>query len=236
MINLKFKLNKWQALPCKISEIDNWQDSLVSNKHDFTCSFDLIPPMQRRRMSHLSKLAVQTSLMVTQDHQIDYGVFSSRHGELFRSAQLIQNILQGEDASPMAFSQSVHNTASGLFTIIGKRTIPVTSISATADSFHNALIEACAYIENNPSSKVLVVDFDEPLPELYQQYATMDFPRYVLGLIISAGDEYQITGERNVTNNHDNVPQAIQVMSRLHHQQRQWKITSKRHCWQWIAK
>jgi hypothetical protein len=144
-------------------------------------------------MSFLSKLAVQNALMLTGDVEPDYIIFSSRHGELVRTASLLQDILRGEDASPTVFSQSVHNTAASHYTIISKKPVPVTSIGAGENSLGAALIEAGAYLALQPEHTILVVDFDDPLPEPYDQLLQVSHPGYALGLLLTGGDALQIS-------------------------------------------
>lgn len=190
--------------------------------------------MMRRRMSVQSKLAVQTALTLLKDTSIDYLVFASRHGELHRTATLIQSILEGDDASPMAFSQSVHNTAAGLTTIAAKAPIPLTSIAAGQDTFHNALIEAYLYLHQYPSHRVLVIDFDQPLPELYQEYETQNFADYALGLVLTAGSEYSITRTVETNQASSVLPQGLQTLQHILLGTNKWAIAGKHQTWSWV--
>ncbi|MCK5818590.1 MAG: beta-ketoacyl synthase chain length factor [Psychromonas sp.] len=100
--------------------------------------------------------------------------------------------MQGKEVSPIAFSQSVHNTASGLFTIINQSAIPVCSFGSGHHFLPSALIEASGYLELNIDHKVLIVDFNEPLPVFYQAYEDQDYLGFAVALIIESGDEYQL--------------------------------------------
>ena len=174
MVKVEFNIKGWLALSPGMNNNEHWQNWLDKSKlwsdEAEQVPADLIPPMMRRRMSHLSKIAVQTALQISQDKPVDYIVFASRHGELTRTVKLLEDIMNGGDASPMAFSQSVHNTAAGLFTIASKRATPVTSLAAVENSLSSALIEAYCYLAENPDHNVLLVDFDEPLPDDYSEY------------------------------------------------------------------
>lgn len=260
MNSVHFNLLNWQALsPGLIDQAawvtwaDNhqiWPETLMP----VPC--DLIPPMMRRRMSSLSKLAMQTALSLTQqspDQNIDYIVFSSRHGELTRTANLLQDILNGEDASPTAFSQSVHNTAAGLLTIATKKAIPVASIGAGENTLHSALIEAAAYLANYPDHNVLVVDFDEPLPAPYQQFDVGDYQGYALGMVLTGGHDYQlswVSGPKQTAarspqapcskeplskqqRSEEPLPQALDVIAHLLSQNNTWTVATRRTHWHW---
>ncbi|MGD8112764.1 beta-ketoacyl synthase chain length factor [Vibrio sp. NTOU-M3] len=194
-----------------------------------------IPPMMRRRMSSLSKMAVQTAIELLNQHDVDYLVFASRHGELQRSAQLINDILCGEEASPMAFSQSVHNTAAGLSTIATKKPIPLTSIAAADNTFQSALLEAWLYLQANPTDKVLVLDFDEPLPSPYQQYEENQFQGYAIGLVLSAGESVQFAAQPNTRSqqNDQALPQGLAFLRHFLTSHNRWQIHSKQQSWTW---
>ncbi len=174
MKQINFTIAQWFALSAGLQSRQDWQqwaDNQQTWPEALTkAPVQLIPAMMRRRMSSLSKLAVQSALQLVAEQEVDYIVFSSRHGELTRTASLLQDVIDGHDASPMAFSQSVHNTASGLFTIASKRAVPVNSIAACENSLPNAMIEAYAYLQQHPTHKVLLVDFDEPLPAPYEKF------------------------------------------------------------------
>lgn len=130
MSSIQFHIRRFYALSPGLVEQDEWL-AWHKNSGQWPSEFsalpaDKIPAMMRRRMSKLSKIAVQVAAELSEGEDIGYTVFSSRHGELERTVQLLQDILSGEDASPTAFSQSVHNTAAGLFTIATKkRYLPV---------------------------------------------------------------------------------------------------------------
>lgn len=197
---------------------------------------NLIKPMVRRRMSSLSKLALQAALQISVDASIDYIIFASRHGELTRTVKLIEDILQGEDASPMAFSQSVHNTAAGLFTISANRATPVTSIAAVESTLHHALIEAAVYLQENPQHRVLVVDFDEPLPTQYEKYEQpVDYQGYAFAAILSHGDQFQLSWEKNnqVEPLQPQRPQSLSVIDFVVKGAQQATIFDPRFAWYW---
>ncbi|PML49815.1 3-oxoacyl-ACP synthase [Vibrio lentus] len=243
---MSFNIEKWAANSAGLNSNAEWQtwSKNLDWPQDGSTEFKAIPPMMRRRMSQQSKLAVQTALTLLKDTSIDYLVFASRHGELHRTATLIQSILEGDDASPMAFSQSVHNTAAGLTTIAVKAPIPLTSIAAGQDTFHNALIEAYLYLHQYPSHRVLVIDFDQPLPELYQEYETQHYADYALGLEITAGNEYSIsrtTTSSSIANSPiandrstTDLPQGLQTLQHILLGTQRWAITGKHQAWAWV--
>ena len=241
MGTIAFNIEQWHALSPGLETPSAWKninitDAFPESTHPFNS--DLIPPMMRRRMSALSKVALQTAihLQKTQDKALDYLIFSSRHGELPRTVELLQQVLQGEEASPMAFSQSVHNTCAGLFTIATKSPIPATSLAGCESSLHHALIEASAYLSEHPTHTVLVIDFDAPLPKPYDVFESSPTPPlYALGLILSAGDQTQITWKTK-SDQHFNINNRSQTLNVIHHlanQSKTWAIEDSRIHWSW---
>ncbi|UPR46820.1 beta-ketoacyl synthase chain length factor [Vibrio cyclitrophicus] len=245
---MSFNIEKWSANSAGLNSDAEWQawSNHLDWPQDGSTEFKAIPPMMRRRMSLQSKLAVQTALTLLKDTSIDYLVFASRHGELHRTATLIQSILEGDDASPMAFSQSVHNTAAGLTTIAAKAPIPLTSIAAGQDTFHNALIEAYLYLHQYPSHRVLVIDFDQPLPELYQEFETQSYADYALGLVLTSGNDYSVSRaastSRSVSlskavtseNSEAELPQGLQSLQNILQDSKSWTVAGKHQDWTWV--
>lgn len=234
-IKLSFNIDAWLAHSTGLSlshEWETWANSLQW-PNEGKCDSSAIPAMMRRRMSTLSKLAVQTTIELLNQHRVDYLVFASRHGELQRSVALVNDILRGEDASPMAFSQSVHNTAAGLATIATKKAIPLTSIAAAENTFQSALLEAWLYLDSYPQSKVLVIDFDEPLPEDYQKFEQQDYQGYGLGLLLSRGEQFTLTQQASHEFDPAGLPQGLAFLRHYLLNQSQFQIHTPQHTWTW---
>ena len=241
--NKKYSFNvsieQWFALTSGLTKRSDWQLWAENGRVSLcdTLPADLIPPMMRRRMSSLSKVAVQVAISLLSNNKADYLIFSSRHGELPRTVDLLKGILSGEDASPMAFAQSVHNTAAGLTTIVSKQMIPVSSVSAKDDSFHQALIEAYCYLSENPSHKVIVIDFDEPLPDVYQQYSEGKQRAYAVGLVVSKCGENEYVFENEGEGKGKDLlilePQAINTLKNILLGRSCWELHSEKSRWSW---
>lgn len=233
--NISFNIDSWLAHSNGFSLSQDWENWAISLQwpEEGKLITSAIPPMMRRRMSNLSKLAVQTAIELLNEHQVDYLVFASRHGELQRSAALIKDIVQGEEASPMAFAQSVHNTAAGLATIATKKPIPLTSISAAENTFQSAILEAWLYLSEHPDHKVLVIDFDEPLPEPYTTFETQDYRGYGLGLVLSSGDQFSVSFSNSAQYNQSTLPQGLEFIRHYLSNNQQWTIDSPRQLGSW---
>jgi len=254
MNSVHFNVINWLALSPGLTDSSawtTWSNDKQWPEHCDAVPATLIPAMMRRRMSSLSKLAMQAamSLVNTHDTQVDYIVFASRHGELTRTVKLMHDILTGEDASPTAFSQSVHNTASGLYTIATKQAIPVTSLGACENTLHAALIEVAAYLVEHPSHTVLLVDFDEPLPAPYQRFDAPNYQGYAFGMLLTGGNDVELAWEPQLSShgssNTDRAlieaskqafPQSLDVLAHWVKSGSSWTIDSARARWHWKRK
>jgi len=238
MNSININIINWSALSPGLNENSDWLEWSKNNKQwpaiPAPVPVFLIPPMMRRRMSSLSKLALQCALQISAQQKIDYIVFSSRHGELTRTVKLIEDIMTGCDASPIFFSQSVHNTAAGLFTIAAKRTTPVSSLAAAENSLHYAFIEADIYLQENPQDTVLLVNFDEPLPAPYQQFETQNYKGYALAMLLTTGDQLQLSWSKNQDSIPTEHPQAFDFIEYLLNKDKHTSICSKRTNWLWV--
>lgn len=144
-------------------------------------ALECIPAMQRRRLSPLAKLALNSAIGALDGTQADYIVWISQYGDESKTLNILQDILTGQAPSPTQFSTSVHNAVSGLYSILCQDDTPSTSLSC---SWTDGLIEAYAILKSMPHVKrVLVVAYDEPLPDIYAE--SVDFPAFALAAMVS---------------------------------------------------
>ncbi len=157
---------------------------------------DLIPSSHRRRMSGLSKAAVQTALRASEGVDVDYLVFCSRHGELTRTSALLAAIATETELSPTDFSQSVHNTSSGLFSIIERTHVPACSLASGSASFAYAWMESEAFLAEHADARVLLVDSDDAVPAEFAAFLRSPSRAYALALVLrrnsSAGVDLEV--------------------------------------------
>lgn len=237
-MRIEMKISDWFALaPFLSCENDwlTWSHSGQKQIDEYTAC-DLIPANLRRRMSLACKLAVQTALSLSNKHKVDSAIFVSRHGELQRTCKLINEVLAGEEASPIAFSQSVHNTASGLFTIASQNKIPVTSLAAGRDSFQQGMIEACARLNASSDNTILLVCFDDVIPEIYSSFVDEELFPYALGLILKNGNDWLVESADGA-DCHDIAlkPQALQFLHHYLNKERHFTVAGTRHNWMWTC-
>lgn len=146
-----------------------------------------IPMMSLRRMSVGTRLAVESGLILLNDFQADMAIFTSRHGELARTHKILQHLHQEQPLSPTDFAMSVHNTAAGWLTIMAKNILPTTSLAAGEDSFQQGMIEAQAVLATGSAERVLLIDFDGVVPEVYRPFTPANSYPYAVALLLESG-------------------------------------------------
>ena len=140
-----------------------------------------IPAMQRRRLSRLAKLALNSALQTLDTHKVDYIVWVSQYGDEAKTLNILADVLSEQTPSPTQFSTSVHNAISGLYSILCQDATPATSL---AGSWNDGLIEAYAWLKTRPEARqVLLVYYDEALPDIYAEH--QPFAAFAMAAMIS---------------------------------------------------
>jgi hypothetical protein len=147
-------------------------------------------------------------------------VYVSRHGDLSRTLGLLEDVAKGEPLSPTAFSLSVHNATSGLFSIHQGLTKNVTAISCGSEDLVPALLESLGQCSAD-EPKVLCVFCDEPPPVIYTAQTNQPERPFALALVISranASRENNWKLEMLATNpaiSTNDQPQPLQLLALL---------------------
>jgi len=131
------------------------------------------PAMLRRRVSGIGQKAFAAALRLSPGAD-DRFIVCSRHGEYRRTLSLLQALAAREPASPADFSLSVHHALAGLLSIVRANSAGHTAVAAGSDSLAFGLIEAATCLAAGSDKQVLLVYFDEPLPEDYAKFCEED--------------------------------------------------------------
>lgn len=130
---------------------------------------ELLPPAERRRASRIVKAALAVGLEACQQAGIEPGalpnVFAASGGDGHNCHSLCE-LLAGEDRhiSPTRFHNSVHNAASGYWSIATGATPAAQVLGAFDASFAAGLLETVTQVESG-GSPVLLVACDSEYPE-----------------------------------------------------------------------
>ncbi|AZG74961.1 beta-ketoacyl synthase chain length factor [Shewanella livingstonensis] len=243
-MHLVFDLLSWGAWSPNFQTTESWQQWQQPNgnlppKPD-SPALAHIPAMQRRRFSRLTKMMLTAAHQCQPDNNCR-SIFSSRHGELTRTLGLLNDITLQQALSPMAFSQSVHNTASGIFGIVNNNTTASTSIAAGEQTLTQALIEAYAQLAQSPQP-VLVIFGDDPVPPVYSEFThEVELP-LALGLYLAPLNHLNHKAHKQTTLSVSDIPLAldnpqsqknISLSELIHHITSEKNIQGKLCHWYW---
>ncbi|TWI66323.1 beta-ketoacyl synthase-like protein [Pseudoduganella lurida] len=129
-----------------------------------------MPPMLRRRLGQLGKMALEVAYQALGDRAQVPTVFCSRHGETARAIALLDDLAGGQPLSPTAFGMSVHNANAGLFSIARHDRANHIALAAGTATLEHAVIEACGLLADG-EPLVLLVASDCPLPDVFVPFA-----------------------------------------------------------------
>ena len=126
-----------------------------------------LPPMQRRRVERLGRMALQVAYRCLPEHGDGTPmVFASRHGDLARTFEMLSTMAWDQPLSPTQFSLSTHNAITAQYSIARRVRGNYLSVSAGPETIEAAMTEAFALLRDG-AAEVLVVVYDEPIPPAY---------------------------------------------------------------------
>ncbi|MDQ5877719.1 MAG: hypothetical protein QG616_385 [Pseudomonadota bacterium] len=153
-------------------------------QNDDPRELSFVDPLLRRRLSPLARGALHVANACAHDCPSASFVFSSRHGELQRTVDLLSNLAQSEEMSPTLFSLSVPNSAAGIFSIARGDHAPATAIAAGVESFGYGLLEAYLRTQQEPTRPIVYVYADAPAPHPLGQQPGDPEAVFAIGLLI----------------------------------------------------
>ncbi|WP_028695683.1 beta-ketoacyl synthase chain length factor [Pseudomonas cremoricolorata] len=192
---ITFDISQWRAWAPGLQTPDQWQrwavGETVSAEADAAPDVSFLPALQRRRLSHLARMAFAVGWPLAEGLQALPLVFVSRHGETPRTFSILCELAEGQPLSPTQFSLSVHNAVIGLWSIMRGETSEMTALAAAGDGFEQGLLEAAGLLHDGAAAVLLIVAEEQP-PEAYRPRID-DVPfAYALGLLITPGEQWQL--------------------------------------------
>ena len=148
-----------------------------------------VPPMQRRRIERLGRMAVQVAYWCDPaGREAMPLVFASRHGDVQRSLELLRQQAQGEPMSPTQFGLSVHNAIAALYSIVRGQRGNYLALAAGKATAETALVDVVGLLADG-APEVLVVVYDTGLPAAYAGFADEPEARHAWCWRVRAGGE-----------------------------------------------
>lgn len=186
-----FGIARWKAWAPGIRDDRSWQGWLEgadSPEADAQPDVGYLPPLLRRRLDRLGRMALATAWPCAEGRDSVRFVFGSRHGALERTVELLAAIARDEGLSPTLFSLSVHNSAAGLFSIARGDRSAATSLAAGPDTLGLALLEGANQVADGAGS-VLVCYSDDALAAPYSRYAEDGGTPFSVSLLLTDPEE-----------------------------------------------
>jgi len=161
-----------------VSRFSYWAPGLEEIKDAIECPLDLseskwlaLNPKEfmlfKRRLSRLSKMTIHVLheiLPLNDDTKI---VFISFRGEITQQFKINKSLIEENDLSPAAFSQSVFNTAPAAATIVFNLRQGYTALYPAKNSFRSGFITAAAPLFIPGSGDIALIYADELCPPEY---------------------------------------------------------------------
>jgi hypothetical protein len=237
---IKFNIAQWRAWAPGLTTVEDWrqwgQNPTRLNDQGEAPDVSFLPAMQRRRLSRLARMAFSVGWPLAEGHAQLPLVFVSRHGETPRTFEILGDLAADQPLSPTQFSLSVHNAVIGLWSILRNETSEMTAIAAAGDGLEHGVLEAATLLNEGAPAVLLIVTEEQP-PAAYAPWIDdVPFP-YALGLLLTPGDEWQLTLSTCQSNHGADAsgkwPHALNLLRALSTQQCALQHPWKNRQWNW---
>jgi hypothetical protein len=205
-----FMVCKWSAWS---PEINDGDDRLIGANNITVPA--RVPKLLQRRLTPLAKAVFAVADRCINTDEALPVVFSSAHGELSKSLEMLKAIQAGEELSPTAFSLSVHNAIAGLFSIAYDNHQEITVIASGQEGIAPAFIDALGILHESAAA-VLVILYDEPVTDFYPiSPFNLSASPCVLALRIALSGEGLPLSLNRATEFHDTGEHSVQLLTFL---------------------
>lgn len=163
--------------------VDHWPGGEVLPYNGGSADVGFLPMMQSRRLSPLARAACAVANHCRQKNGDMPSVFFSSHGESQYYFEMLEGIAAHEDVSPSRFSLCVHNAIAGLSSFHSTSFQPYVSLSGGTEGLFAVFLEAGGLLLETP--KVLVVWYEQPLPDAYRAYLATSETTWALAMVLT---------------------------------------------------
>ena len=234
-IELNFTLEKWCLWQIDQPPVDPWPGGEILPYHEGLADAGFLPLMQRRRLTPLARAALAVAWHCREEHEQLPAVFCSDHGESQAYFAMLNHLAGAEQLSPSQFSLSVHNAIAGLYSLYSASKAPYVALAGGQESLFAAFLEVAGMLAENPATAVLVVWYEQPLPQVYGAYAPSPKAPLALAMRLSCGNQgltlrltrHADEGKMSPTHPLEAFSQAVSVGLR------QARHPLERSCWRW---
>jgi len=242
MVN--FVIRNWSAwapgLTCR-EDWQHWHDHQAFVEAEKAAIPAQVPKILQRRLSPLARAVFNAADSCIDSEKSLPIIFSSAHGEVNKSLAMLKSMQKGEEVSPTAFSLSVHNAISGLFSMAYGNHQEITVIAPGQDGIAPAFIEALGLLQEGHADEVLIVLYDEPLSDFYPSLPfALNAPAIcALALKVSLTGSGLALQFNNSSAHRDDGEHALQIFSFIKFlvaDKQTLALGNHRHSWEWHKK
>ena len=219
----RFIVAEWSAFASVLDSHEDWQAWARAPRlpeGDPAPALSEMPAMQRRRLERLGRMALQVAWRLQPQPEPEVPVvFSSRHGDISRTFQMLRELARGEPLSPTHFGLSTHNAVIAQYSIARGLTGNYLATAAGRESPEAAVTEALGLLADGAAS-VLVVHCDDRTPDDYAAYRDEPETPYAWAwrLRLAVDDEPALSlrpspdGEGRATPRASELPHGLDVL------------------------
>ncbi|WP_293931668.1 beta-ketoacyl synthase chain length factor [Iodobacter sp.] len=228
---IRFQIAKWAAWApaANTSQASLLNLAGLSNEAP---SLSEMPAMLRRRAGRLGKTALHTAYQAADQATGCPVIFASRYGDMAQSVEQLQLLAQSGALSPSAFSMSVHNAISALFSIARKDTASYTAIAAGEETIEAAFTEAIGLLADGAAS-VLLVYYEEPLSAPHHVFAAYPTFAHAFACRLVKADRGFSLSSHTTTSTTANLADGLAVLDFLLSEQHSLLHTAGARTWVW---
>jgi hypothetical protein len=185
---LSFTLKHWCLWQSTATNANNcWPGGEVLASNHGSADVSFLPMMQRRRLSPLAKAACAVAWRSRVTEGEMPAVFYSAHGESRYYFEMLTDMAAGEAISPGRFSLSVHNAIAGQFSLHSESVLPYVAMAGGSEGMFAAFMEAAGMLLEVP--KVMLVCYEQPLPEAYHPYMNSPDNTWALSMVLAKSNQ-----------------------------------------------
>ncbi|WP_366145924.1 beta-ketoacyl synthase chain length factor [Acidovorax sp.] len=228
-MRVAFAVRAWAAVAPGLQSQEQWlrwADAPSCPVGAAVVELPQVPPMARRRLGHLAKMAVSVAdaaLVSARSADIPI-VWASRYGDAAKSIALLQTQALDEALSPTAFGLSVHNGVGAQHSILRGIRANAVCVASSHCAPEAGVVEAVGLLNDveQELAEVLLVSYDEPLPSDYAVFHDEPVAEYAWAALLvplQPGDEgYVLQALDDVPREHgrhgesDALPHGLDVL------------------------
>ncbi|MFJ2984432.1 MULTISPECIES: beta-ketoacyl synthase chain length factor [unclassified Pseudomonas] len=233
---ITFDISQWRAWAPGLDTPADWQawalGSLSPQRDGPAPDVSFLPALQRRRLSHLARMAFAVGWPLAEGRGALPLVFVSRHGETPKTFSMLSELATQQPLSPTQFSLSVHNAVVGLWSILRGETSEMTALAAAGDGFEHGVLEAAALLAEGAAAVLLIVTEELPA-EAYRPWID-DVPfAYAVGLLLTPGQQWRLTAQPASSARPAQLPHALSWLQATLQGRETLTHSWKRRAWNW---